>query len=123
MEDPRDVHGPAGRFGEVLHPEREGRLHIRGPHGANKVEIRRAVEHVFNVKVTNVNTAQPARQAQAQPPAVDFRETAGHQAGLCDARGRPVNPVVRDQLRALMLVPANPPAPAGGSKPFRPSRN
>jgi len=24
--------------------------------GANKIEIRRAVEHVFNVKVTNVNT-------------------------------------------------------------------
>ena len=34
---------------------------------ANKIEIRQAIEAIFNVKVTNVNTLNRSRQAQAQP--------------------------------------------------------
>jgi large subunit ribosomal protein L23 len=56
MDDPRDV---------LIRPvvsEKSYSLSEKGVYifvvdpGANKIEIRRAVEHVFNVKVTNVNT-------------------------------------------------------------------
>jgi large subunit ribosomal protein L23 len=56
MDDPRDV---------LIRPvvsEKSYGLSEKGVYifvvapGANKVEIRRAVERVFNVKVTNVNT-------------------------------------------------------------------
>ena len=35
---------------------------------ANKIEIRHAIETIFDVRVTNVNTLEPQGQAQAQPP-------------------------------------------------------
>ena len=56
MEDPRDV---------IVRPvvsEKSYALSEKGvyvfivPTSTNKIEIRRSVEHVFNVKVTNVNT-------------------------------------------------------------------
>ena len=51
---------------------------------ANKTQIRLAVEAVFGVKVTGVNTAEPAGQAQAHP--VRLGAAAGHQAGDRDPR-------------------------------------
>ena len=35
---------------------------------ANKIEIRKAVEEIFDVKVDQREHAQPQGQAQAQPP-------------------------------------------------------
>ena len=56
---------------------------------ANKTQIKIAVERVFNVKVTDVNTAQPARQAQAHParlrPAPEREAARSSRCGLATA--------------------------------------
>ena len=103
MEDPREV---------IVRPvvsEKSYALSEKGvyifvvPTATNKVEIRRSVEQVFNVKVTNVNTLNRPGKRKRNRRSSDLRQEAGHQAGLCDARDRPHDPAVRDQLRLQML--------------------
>jgi large subunit ribosomal protein L23 len=56
MDDPRDVLiRPVVSEKSYALSEKGVYIFVVAPE-ANKVEIRRAVEHVFNVKVTNVNT-------------------------------------------------------------------
>ncbi len=56
MDDPRDVLiRPVVSEKSYALSEKGVYIFVVDP-GANKIEIRRAVEHVFNVKVTNVNT-------------------------------------------------------------------
>ena len=53
---PARHHRAPRRLGEVLRVVRRQRLHVRRGADANKIEIRKAVEAIFNVRVTNVNT-------------------------------------------------------------------
>ena len=56
MEDPRDVLiRPVVSEKSYALSEKGVYIFVVAPE-ANKIEIRRAVEHVFNVRVTNVNT-------------------------------------------------------------------
>ncbi len=51
---------------------------------ANKIEIRRSVERIFNVKVVKVNTLnRPGKRKRNRQPA-DVRQAPRHQAGRCD---------------------------------------
>ena len=54
-QSPRHHH-PARRLGEVVRRLRRERIHVPGRADANKIEVKQAVEAIFSVKVTNVNT-------------------------------------------------------------------
>ena len=56
---------------------------------ANKIEIARAVETAFGVKVIRVNNDPPGRQGA--PHAPHRRTSPGLQEGVRDARSRPDN--------------------------------
>ena len=56
QQEPSRHHHPARRVGEVVRRVRRERLHVRRRRDANKIEIRQAIETIFGVRVTNVNT-------------------------------------------------------------------
>ena len=102
MEDPRDV---------IVRPvvsEKSYALSEKGvyffvvPSSTNKIEIRRSVE-LFNVKVTNVNTLNRPGKRKRNRKKATYGKRARHQAGNRDARRRAIDPIVRDELRVLML--------------------
>ena len=66
---------------------------------ANKIQIRQAVESIFNVSVVKVNTLNRQGQAEAAPPQAHLREAARHQAGDRDTRRGTAHPAVRKLSR------------------------
>ena len=56
--------------------------------GANKIQIKQAVEEIFGVRVVNVNTLNRAREAQAQPPHRHLGQPPQPEAGRRLARRR-----------------------------------
>ena len=59
---------------------------------ANKIEIRQAVEEIFDVTVVKVNTLNRKGKRKRQPQAADVRQAARHQAGDRDPRRRRPHP-------------------------------
>ena len=67
IRDHRDIPARARGEREELRPSRREQVHVPGRPSANKTEIKIAVEAVFDVKVTNVNTIN--RQGKKSPHA------------------------------------------------------
>ena len=56
IADPRDIIIEAGRLREELRPDRREQVHVPGAPGRQQDQIKIAVEQIFGVKVTSVNT-------------------------------------------------------------------
>ena len=74
---------------------------------ANKVEIRQAVEAIFDVTVVKVNTLNVKSQAQARPPA------ARPHAHVEEGHGHPQG---RRHHRAVRVLAPSRPEPTGASR-------
>ena len=103
MDDPRDV---------IIRPvvsEKSYALREKGvyifmvPTRANKIEIRRSVEHIFSVKVIKVNTLNRPGKRKRNRKKSTFGKRPDTKRALVTLAAGPDDPDLREELRVLML--------------------